>query len=106
MGGAIPGVEITIFPLQGGAASPLLVLRTDERGRFELKDLAPGGYFLALNKPGYQIQLAQANTRLLSLLRIRMTPDSSRVPENISPAGSMDWVLRLPKSDVLKEERP
>jgi carboxypeptidase family protein len=108
MGAAIPGVEIAVFPLQTGHASPLAILKTDAHGRFELNDLAPGSYLLALSKPGYQIQLAHANTRLLSLLKIHLTPDFSGVSagKDRSVAGSMDWVLRLPRSDVLKEELP
>jgi hypothetical protein len=108
MEAAIPGVEIAVFPLQSHGPIPLAVLQTDARGRFELKDLAPGSYLLALSKPGYQIQLAQANTRLLSLLRIHLTLDPSDPSSRTgrSAAGSMDWVLRLPRTDALKEELP
>ena len=80
---------------------------TDQRGRFNLQDLNPGSYLLALNKPGYQIQFARVDSRLLALLQIRLTRDVSILgAARSTDPDSMDWVLRLPRSDVLKEERP
>ena len=107
LGRGIAGVEIAVFAFGVRSSSPVAVLMTDQRGRFNLQDLNPGSYLLALNKPGYQIQFARADTRLLALLQIRLTRDVSTLGSARSTdPDSMDWVLRLPRSDVLKEERP
>ncbi|MCI0409610.1 MAG: TonB-dependent receptor [Acidobacteria bacterium] len=61
---------------------------------------------MALNKPGYPVRLAQANSRLLSLLQIQLGPDVNPALGENSSSDSMDWVLRLPRTDILKEEDP
>ncbi len=107
LGRGIPGVDVLVFP--GGRDSPgptLTTFRTDVRGRFHLSDLNPGRYFIALNKPGYQILLAQVNTRILSRLSLTLLPASTGgEPLPAAGANSMDWILRAPRSDVLKEWR-
>ena len=91
-----------VFPV-GASESPAAVLHSDLKGRFSLEGLPAGSYILALSKPGYRIQLAQANSALLSLLSIHLAPaEGVDVPQ--AQSGAMDWVLRLPVSDVLKEE--
>ena len=104
LGRGISGVEILVVALGDPAASPSTLI-SDERGRFSLESLGPGNFLLALNKPGYAIRFAQANSHLLSLLRIRLSVDDS-IRAGSDSAASMDWVLRLPRSDVLKEEAP
>ena len=102
MGRGVPGVEVLVFPL-GESEAPAAVLHTDPKGRFSLAGLPAGSYILALSKPGYRIQLARVNSALLSLLSIRLVSEGGVVTPD--PAGgTMDWVLRIPSDDVLKEE--
>lgn len=102
LGRGVPGVEILVFP-SGGAESPAAILHTDPKGRFSLQGLPAGSYILALSKPGYRIQLAQANSALLSLLSIRLVPAAGD-ERALRETGAMDWVLQLPTNDVLKEQ--
>jgi hypothetical protein len=106
VGRGLPGVEIVVYSLGVSAGAPLAVLLTDDRGRFSLEGVGTGSFLLALNKPGYPIRLAQANSRLLALLQIRLGPATQAAPEAGTPSESMDWVLRLPRTDILKEEEP
>jgi hypothetical protein len=106
LGHGIPGVEIVVFSLGGSGSSSLAILRTDDRGRFSLEGIGPGNFLLALNKPRFPIRLAQANSRLLSLLQIRLGPELIPSAGEGSPGDSMDWVLRLPRTDIMKEEEP
>ena len=63
LGKGIPGVEILAYPAgRESSGLPPGIFRTDDRGRFRLSGLTPGAHFLALNKPGYQVLLAQVNT--------------------------------------------
>ena len=105
-GHGLPGVEIAVFSLGTQASNPLAILLTDDHGRFSLEGIGLGSFFLALNKPGYPIRLAQANSRFLSLLQIRLGPELKRESGESTPGDSMDWVLRLPRTDILKEEEP
>ena len=104
LGRGIPGVEILVFALGGPSAAPAVTLVSDERGRFSLENLRPGNFLLALNKPGYSIRLAQANSRLLSFLQIRMEENGASPDIGKARDDPMGWVLRMPRSDVLKEE--
>ena len=98
----MPGVEVLVFPV-GESGAPAAVLHTDLKGRFSLAGLPAGSYILALSKPGYRFHLARVNSALLSLLSIRLASEGAGgKPE--AAAGTMDWVLRLPTDDVLKEE--
>jgi hypothetical protein len=106
VGHGLPGVEILVYSLGASAGAPLAVLLTDDRGRFSLEGIGTGSVLLALNKPGYPIRLAQANSRLLSLLQIRLGPETKAAPQVATPGDSMDWVLRLSRTDILKEEEP
>ena len=106
IGRGLPGVEIVVYSLGAPASTPLAILLTDDRGRFSLEGLGSGSFLLALNKPGYPIRLAQANSRLLSFLQIRLGPSMKPAVEGMPASDSMDWVLRLPRTDVLKEEAP
>ena len=107
IGAGIPGVEILAYPAgQGSSGLPPGIFRSDDRGRFRLSGLTPGRYFLALNKPGYQVLLAQVNTRWISRLTLTLIPGGPEIfPPSGTPAGSMDWVLRAPRTDLLKEIR-
>ncbi len=108
LGRGIPGVEVLAYPSGGESpgASPRIFL-TDERGRFRLSGLEPGRYFLALNKPGYQVLMAQVNSRWISRLTLTLIPGAAVPgPPPATQGGSMDWVLRVPRSDLLKEIRP
>jgi len=107
LGRGIPEVEVLIFP-GGKEASPLSVgtLRTDVRGRFRLFDLQQGSYLLALNKPGYQILLAQVNTQIRSRLSLTLIPgQAGDFLQSMTKTGPMDWILRAPRTDALKELR-
>ena len=98
-------MEILVFPVGPRPANDAVgASRTDPRGRFELSDLLPGSYLLALNKPGYQVLLAQVNTRLVSRMTLTLAPGAARTTAPSLPdRDSMDWVLRMPRTDVLKE---
>jgi len=105
VGRGIPGVAVLVFPAGRDSSEPSTgIFRTDERGRFRLSGLAPGSYFLALNKPGYEILLAQINTRWISRLTLTLIPGNPILTPSSDVQGvSMDWVLRLPRTDLLKE---
>lgn len=105
-GHGLPGVEIVVFSLGTPVSTPLAILLTDDRGRFSLEGIGLGSFLLAMNKPGYPIRLAQANSRLLSFLQIRLGPEMKPESVESAPGDSMDWVLRLPRTDILKEEEP
>jgi len=107
VGAGIPGVEILAYPAgQDSSGLPPGIFRSDDRGRFRLSGLTPGRYFLALNKPGYQVLLAQVNTRWISRLTLTLVPGGPGiVPPSGARANSMDWVLRAPRTDLLKEIR-
>jgi hypothetical protein len=69
-----------------------------------MSGLTPGPYYLALSKPGYEVLLAQINTRWISRLTLTLIPGQPAIPSPADArAGSMDWVLRTPRSDLLKE---
>ena len=104
LGRGLPGVEIVVFSFGGPASTPLAFLLTDDRGRFSLEGIGSGSLLLTLNKPGYPIRLAQANGRLLSLLQIRLGPELKPPAGEAARDSSMDWVLRMPRTDVMKEE--
>jgi len=106
LGRGVPGVEIIVSPLGRRAPDSPGIIQTDGNGRFSLEGLEPGNYLLAVHKPGYNILIAQAHSRLLSLLQLRLRPEHPGVgtPESTG-ADAMDWVLRLPRTDILKEEK-
>ena len=107
VGVGIPGVEILAYPAgQDSSGLPPGIFRSDDRGRFRLSGLTPGRHFLALNKPGYQVLLAQVNTRWISRLTLTLIPGGPGIlPPYGAPVNSMDWVLRAPRTDLLKEIR-
>jgi hypothetical protein len=106
LGRGIPGVEVWVLP--AGAEEPPFptrTVRTDPDGRIELPDLPPGRHIVALSKPGYRILLAPIHTRFSLGTTLVLAPLAAASTEPPGP-GSMDWVLRVPRTDVLKEWTP
>jgi hypothetical protein len=103
LGAGIAGVEVLVFSAEGESReSPAEIFKTDRSGRFRLSGLNPGRYILALNKPGYQILLAQVHTRWISKLALTLIPRRD-IPAAPIGNDSMDWILRAPRSDLLKQ---
>lgn len=97
-GGLIEGAVVIIS--SGRMTGEVRTSITTADGSYRFTGLAPGIYQLMVVKAGYLSVGGRANTLLRSTLDFVLRPRTGNDPE---VADDLDWVLRLPPRDILRD---
>ncbi|MGH9750015.1 MAG: hypothetical protein ACRD6R_08845 [Candidatus Polarisedimenticolia bacterium] len=101
---SLPGIELASGRAAPAIPAPILVVRTGQDGAFSV--MVPSGrYRVAAFKPGFDIALTEINVAARGVLELRLRESRATLRPDAGDGGApdLDWILRRPKDDVLRE---
>ncbi len=103
VGRILPGVDIFISP--DNFNNIVFRARTNQEGKYFLKNISPGTYKIAAAKKGYQTNIKDVNVQDKKSSDMTLKPLANTLEGDWKEKfpARLDWIRRIPKKDILKE---